>query len=289
MKHALFVSICLLVGTAVAAPLPPITTCGIGEPVPCVTVVVGDIVVGDGETEQYNNGTYAFQGNVTVESGGVVEMILSDVSFADDAPVHVQAGGTIVIDGSSLTGTPTAATPVIQLDPGAQVTIVGSNFTYLTLSLASNDATVEYNNFEFGAPAVRLTDYDGEFRENDFQNNVEGINATGGTPTFTGLDFNGDSMAIRLDGVQCVIEHTDMTNVLDGVSITGGACFMTSMRIDDQSFPPDIGFEIIDGVGQSEISFNDISNFGVGIYYCNADVNIHDNSFSGNGQDVVSC
>lgn len=294
MRSAILVSICMLLGTAVAAPLPvqEIGTCMVIELPACFGIVIGDVIVHEGETAPYNNGTYTFHGNVTVESGGLVEMILSEITFADESPVHVQAGGTIVIDSSRLRGSATegAHTPILQLDAGAIVTIVSSDFTALTVAIASDNATMRDNSFQLGFPALLLTDFDGELSETSFQNNIEAINATGGAPTIHDVRFLGDALAISLDRVDCVIRDiVQMEDVQDGIRITNGACLMTSIALNDRSLPPDIGIEIINGVGQSTISFNSIDDFGTGVYYCNATVVMHDNTFSGNGQDVVGC
>ncbi|HET6404573.1 MAG TPA: hypothetical protein VFH78_07990 [Candidatus Thermoplasmatota archaeon] len=288
MRTAILISV-MLVGLAGAAPVPTVSTCALGGPIPCVTLVLGDVIVGDGQTERYNNGTYVFHGNVTVQSGGLVEMILSDVSFSGAQPLRVEAGGTIVIDGSSLSGSAGDVTAVLQLDAGANVQVVGSNFTYLTLSLASNDALVEGNYFQLGAPAVRLTDFSGTFRENTFQANLVGLNATGGAPTLEDLTFHGDTLALQLHAVDCVLRHLALLDVHDGVLLTWSRCTMTNMQLNDQSLPPTRGLDIRDGVGPIEVAHNSISRFGTGIHYCNADVNMHDNSFAGNGQDVSSC
>lgn len=293
MRTAIVLLLTLFLGNALATPSLPsgVTTCGLDLPLPCAAVFLGDIIVFPGQTQEYNDGTYTFQGNITVEPNGTLIMDGSQISFGDESPVHVKAGGTIVIEASSLQGSATegAHTPIIRLDAGAIVTIVGADFTALTVSLASDDATLHDNSFQLGFPAIALDGFDGEIYETFFQNNIEGINATGGTPTFHDLEFIGDALGINLDQAQCTMELIEMRDVQNGIRIQQGACTMTTFALDDQSLPPDVGVRVIDGVGQSTLSLSDIREFGTGVYYCNATIVMSDNTFSGNGQDVDSC
>lgn len=281
-----------LAGSAAATTLPASPACGDPQlQALCVRIVIGDIVVLSGQEEELNNGTYAIEGSITVEDGGRVEIILSDVALgSEDEPIHVKAGGTLVISNSTLTAAPGGAPPVIRLDPGAKVEIYESAFTGTELIIASDDVVTHQNTFAQGSPAVRLVDVTGEFRgHNDFRDNAVGVNVTRGSPHLKDLVFDRDAQAIELWSTSADLSLITMRDVLNGVRAVNSQGTYMNMALDDRTLPPDVGFLIVGTSSTTTIRDNEIAQFGIGIRCEDADVILQDNDFAENGQDVVGC
>lgn len=286
MRAFAYLIVLMLASTAAAANLADPPTCSVPELAPaCVHVIIGDIIIGNGDEQQFENGSYAMQGTVTVQDGGRAEFLHADVTWGTDTqPITVQAGGTLVIaDLTVMTAAP-GTLPVIRIEAGAVLIVSESEFDGISIVVESDDATIEDAIINNGDPGLWLIDSDAFVDNVDFRDNVRGLNVTRGHPAIGRLNFLNDQLAIQLYQTDIDLEGTTMNSVFNGLVITESAGTFTNMNMNDRSLPPDVGFEIF----RSQVAIEDstIENFGTAMR-CDAASTVltSGNTYSGNLND----
>lgn len=290
----------LMLGGASALPL-SLPTCDIPAlQILCVRVggvIVGDTTVGTahGSTEaEFNNGTYVFQGTVTADEGGRIEIILADVAFSGSGtPVHVLAGGTLVIDASTLVGTP-ATLPTIVVEEGGTVVVLQSAFSAVTLEVRTDDAdfggTGDYSEYTLGAPALRLVGFNGRVPGGHFRNNTVGIEITGGAPTLEDIYMITNEVGIDAADTTLTASRIDIFEITGvGLRAIRSAGTMQSMAFADRVMPPTTGLDIRDTSATMFLTSSHVHHLGTGLFTCNASVSLAANDFHDNLEDFADC
>lgn len=293
MRAQVYLMALMLVGTAAAANLADPPTCTTpGLEAACIRIILGNIIVDENTPPaQFNNDSYLIRGSITVNAGGRAEFIGSTIQWADqEQPITVNAGGTLIIDGATMNGIAGGTPPVIRVEAGATLVVADSTFDALTLHVATDDATIEDSGFTRGNPSIRLVDSGASLRDLDFADNTVGLNVTGGEAQVTILRFLRDQLGIQLYMTQTDLDEIQMERVLNGIISTESSGSYTNMNLNDNSFPPDVGIDLVRNTGPIQMQGNVISDFGVGMRCTDATATDNGgNVFVNNGAGNVVC
>lgn len=256
----------------------------------CITIVLGDIVVLNGQEEEFNNGTYVFQGTVTVQDGGRLEIINANAAFSEQgAVIHVQSGGEAVIEGSIVTSVPDGDLPVIQLEAGSIATVTETAFSAINVVIETQDLTTFANTFRLGNPAVTLNGFDGTFEQQTFDRNDIGLQVNGGSPQLQVLEFTSNTFGINLDNTSADLDIIRMTDIQEvGIKSFFSQGSYQTMNLQDSAGPP-VG--MILGHTTNTVYVDDafFQDLAIGIFTCDADTQYSGLTFSNVDQSFVDC
>ncbi len=289
---ALALTLALALPVTLADPLIPLPCTE--APIVCTTLegtgvtILGDTIIGYGETETYDGKTVVAQGSVTVEDGGTFELLNSSLLFsAGSNGFSIEGGGTLRIINSSLTDVNGERRLVIAA-PGATVEITtASVIDGFTVHIATNATTIHTSQFQNGNPALVLDNVTFMVNDSRFFDNDVSVNITEGSPTLLANTFDGGTTHVQVWKSSPTVSENIMTGSDFGISTrqSGGVYQANSMK--DHVRPPSHGGEFFDCSSTPVVQSNSFQDWGTAVFGINcgglsaANV-LADNSFSGN-------